>query len=265
LPSRIELAGPDAPVGQTHRATQGKGDDIRGRLSWAAKSGYAAAARRTGNLLVTVGVLPAEPPSRDRRLLHWMTSLARVHDSIAIAQLDVPWWTYRAIDVVDAWMQGRSGLRVFEYGSGASTLWLAARADEVISVEHHHEFAQLIGPALAEEPRVTFRHVEPTRSADPRIGSAKPGNAGLDFTDYVHAIDDASGRFDLIVIDGRAREACLAHVPDRLAPGGMIVFDNTRRARYRRAIAGSGLRERRLPGLTPTLPYPDQTSLLLVR
>ena len=36
----------------------------------------------------------------------------------------------------------------------------------------------------------------------------------------------------------------------------------TRRQRYRVAIAGSGLRERVFRGLTPTLPYPEQTSVL---
>jgi hypothetical protein len=42
----------------------------------------------------------------------------------------------------------------------------------------------------------------------------------------------------------------------------LIVFDNSRRRRYRAAITGSGLEERVLRGLVPTLPYPDQTSLL---
>lgn len=64
------------------------------------------------------------------------------------------------------------------------------------------------------------------------------------------------------MIDGRAREACLKATRGHLAEGGIVVFDNTRRRRYRAAIAASGMTERRLPGLTPTLPYPDQTSIL---
>jgi hypothetical protein len=47
-----------------------------------------------------------------------------------------------------------------------------------------------------------------------------------------------------------------------LADGGIIVFDNTLRTRYRRAIERSAVKERRFMGLTPTLPYPDQTSIL---
>jgi len=75
----------------------------------------------------------------------------RTGKAVAIAELGVPWWTYRAIDVVDAWMLGRARpIRVFEYGSGASTLWLAGRADEVISIEHHLGSSEVIGPALAD-------------------------------------------------------------------------------------------------------------------
>lgn len=237
--------------------------DLQGRVAWAAKQTYAATAHGAGRLLTKVGLLPEQTPDRDRRFKHWITSLTRVHDSLAIAELGVPWWTYRAIDVVDAWLAGRPRpIRVFEYGSGASTLWLADRADEVISVEHHVGFSRVIGPALAERPNVSFRLVEASPTPDPVTGSRKPGHQGLDFTDYVHAIDAADGCFDVIVIDGRAREACLAVAAPRLKLDGLIVFDNSHRARYERAISASGLRERRLPGLTPTLPYPDRTSLL---
>ena len=72
------------------------------------------------------------------------------------------------------------------------------------------------------------------------IGSAKPGHAGLDFSTYVAAIDGVDGAFDVIVIDGRAREACLQRAVTRLAPDGLIVFDNVDRQRYRDAIGTLG-------------------------
>ena len=250
-------------INSAEQLTQAVAPDPQGWLAWAAKQAYAATAHGAGRMLTRVGLLPVAPPDRDRRLKHWLTSLTRVHDSLAIAELGVPWWTYRAIDVVDAWMLGRARpIRVFEYGSGASTLWLAGRADEVISIEHHLGSSEVIGPALAALPNVSFRVVEADASEQPAIGSAKPGHTGMDFTAYVHAIDGCRGAFDMIVIDGRAREACLTAAAPRLSSDGMIVFDNSHRRRYRRAIRASGLHERKLPGLTPTLPYPDQTSLL---
>lgn len=229
----------------------------------ALKTAYARAARGAGAALARAGVLAASPPPREHRVRHWLHSLPRVHDSLAIAELDVPWWTYRAIDVVDDWLRARSRpIRVFEYGSGASTLWLARRADEVHSVEHDREFAASMSTALAGQRNVELLVVEAAPSSTPRVASAKKGAAGLDFADYVAAIDAVGGDFDLVVIDGRARAACLHKAVARLAPDGIIVFDNTRRRRYRPAIEASGLREERLRGLTPTLPYPDQTSVL---
>jgi len=234
-----------------------------GHLLGGAKRLYAGAARVTGAGLTRTGLLSQTPPDRDNRLRHWAYSLTRVHDSVAIAELDVPWWTYRAIDVVEAWLEARPRpVRVFEYGSGASTVWLSRRADEVHSVEHHRGFGEHIAETLVRSPNVHLLIVAPVSSATPQVPSAKEGAAGLDFTDYVATIDVVGGRFDLVVIDGRAREACLARALPHLADDGVIVFDNTRRRRYRDAIGAAPVHERRLAGLTPTLPYPDQTSIL---
>ena len=227
---------------------------------------YASGARGAGRVLTKVGVLDEEPPPRSEKLKHWAFSLTRAHDSLAIAELDVPWWTYDAIAAVETWITDHDGpVRVFEWGSGASTLWLAKRVDAVTTVEHHRGFAEHIAPNLAEHPNITSLIIEPATSSTPEVPSAKEGHKGLDFAAYVAAIDDAGGPFDLIVIDGRAREACLRAGLPHLAPGGLIVFDNTRRKRYRAAIAAEPVTVDRTTGLTPTLPYPDETSLLRTR
>ncbi|MDT4899723.1 MAG: hypothetical protein QOJ78_653 [Pseudonocardiales bacterium] len=227
------------------------------------KGAYAAGARQAGVALSRLGVMNDTPPSRDNRLRHWAYSLTKAYDSLAIAELDVPWWTYRAIDVVDSWLSAHpKPIRVYEYGSGASTLWLSRRADEVYTVEHHRGFAEHIAPTLAGQPNIHMRIVEPVPSSSPVVSSQKEGNADLDFADYVNSIGAVDGEFSLIVIDGRAREACLRAAIPRLDPDGLIVFDNTRRRRYREAIAAAGVHERVLRGLTPTLPYADQTSLI---
>ena len=236
---------------------------MAGHWSHRVKDGNARGARAAGRALTGLGVLPRTPPDRRQRFRHWLVSLTRVHDSLAIAELDVPWWTYAAIDSVDAWLTARPRpIRVFEFGSGASTLWLARRVDEVHTIEHHAGFAARMRPELAAHPHVTLHQVEARWSTRPGVPSGKAGHEGLDFADYVAEIDRVGGRFDLIVIDGRAREACLRAAIPHLAADGLIVYDNSGRRRYRRAIEESGLVERRFAGLTPTLPYPEQTSLL---
>lgn len=230
-----------------------------------AKQCYAATAQATGRVLTRAGVLGAEPPPLSKRARHWGYSLTKVHDSLELARLGVPWWTYRAIDEVSDWFEPGRPVRVFEYGSGASTLWLAGRASEVHSVEHHPEFGAMMARELAPIGHVTLHLVEPEPSTRPAVPSAKEGYGGLDFSAYVRTIEQVPGDFDLVVVDGRAREACLAAASTRLAAGGIVVFDNTLRRRYRAAIRRSGLVEQRYFGLTPTLPYPDQTSVLRLR
>lgn len=228
-----------------------------------AKRAYALGARAAGRGLTRAGVLGTDPPPVERRVRHWAFSLTKVHDSLAIAALDVPWWTYGAIDAVTAWFEAHPGpVRVFEYGSGASTLWLARRADEVHSVEHHRGFGDMMLGELAPLDHVRLQVIEPVESSRPVVPSAKEGHRGLDFARYVAAIDDIEGDFDLVVVDGRARQACLDRARPRLAADGIIVFDNSGRRRYREAISASGLVEQRFFGLTPTLPYPECTSLL---
>ena len=233
----------------------------------AGQRGYVGLMRlvRAGLKPLGIGDRPACP--REHRYRHWLQSLLAIHDIDALIQLDVPWWTYGAIGEVEDFLRSHSDARVFEWGSGASTVWLAKRAGEVISVDHDAEWIDFSRPRLAALGNATVELVppDPATDPDPHYLSAKPGYVGRTFRAYVDAIDRWPGRFDLIVVDGRARSACLAKAGGRLAPGGMIVFDNSHRPRYRAAIRACGLEERALRGLVPSLPHPDQTTLLTAR
>ncbi|EPX78816.1 class I SAM-dependent methyltransferase [Salipiger mucosus] len=233
------------------------------------KNGYVVSARGLAAASGQIGLRRwLEARGETSRLAHWMLSLGAIHDLEALVALDVPWWSYDAIDAVERFLRERPGARVFEYGSGASTLWLARRAGSVTSVEHHRGWYDRMQDALGRFPiacPVDLRLVAPDAapSSDSLYLSEKSGSAGVSFSAYAREIDaGADALYDLIVIDGRSRNACLAHAERHLAEGGMIVFDNSGRTRYRRAIAQSGLSARRLRGLTPALPYPDETTLL---
>lgn len=204
--------------------------------------------------------------SNNSRRRIWLVSLLAIHDFDRMRALGWPWWTFDAAQQVSEHLESVGDARVFEWGSGASTLWLAARTAEVHSVEHDPEWAARVQAAAPEHVVVTT--VPPTRPSTGHVvvGSRKPGFEGLDFTEYCAAIDAVSGVFDLIVIDGRAREACLRSAITRLAPGGVIVFDNVDRHRYVEAIdqLGKQLRVTMTRGLTPALPYPTRTALISV-
>jgi len=226
---------------------------------------YAKIAQAAGSAMSRFHFLPSTPPPRNAVFRHWLFSLPRVHDVMALNELDMPWWTYRAIAYVDAWLAERPHpIRVFEFGSGASTAYLRRRADIVYSVENDREFADYIADFLKSSGGVDLVVREGQKSAQPKVASQKSGHQGLDYSSYVSVIDEIGGLFDLIVIDGRAREAALQRSIPHLKSDGVIVFDNTLRKRYAAEIRQSGLTERRFFGLTPTLPYPDQTSILSI-
>lgn len=209
------------------------------------------------------GLLSRLDRSENRFARHARTLFA-IHDVGDLTRLDLPWWTYPAIAEVDAALAAKGGkARVFEYGSGASTVWLGRRASSVHSVEHSKDFVEFLGAALAEVPNVDLHHVAAAqRGPDARIPSERQGHAGLDFADYVSSIDKVGGFFDVIVIDGRARAACLRQAIPHLAPDGLVVFDNSNRSRYREAILTSGLTATRYRGWVPSLPYQSETTIL---
>jgi hypothetical protein len=200
--------------------------------------------------------------SSDSVPMRHIRSLMAIYDLDAMVALDTPWWTYRSIRRVEDFIAMRDGqVRVYEYGSGASTYWLASRCSEVFSVDHDQEWFEQLSPRLTMD-NVSLTHVPPVASSHPKVPSGRKGNDALDFEDYVTSINAVDGTFDLIVIDGRARTACLEHATTQLAPDGVVVFDNAARLRYRSTLAASPLEVDRLFGAAPSLPYPSCTALL---
>jgi len=191
-------------------------------------------------------------------------SLLAIYDLERMVKLGLPWWTYPATSEVERFLAGRGGkARVFEYGAGASTLWLAERAGEVHSVEHDASFVELLRSRVEGLDNVHLRCVGATpRRPGSTAVSERAGHEDLDFGDYVKTIADVGGPFDLIVIDGRARASCLEAAVPHLADDGLLLFDNAARKRYAAAIAGSGLSLEEKRGWAPSLPYRETTTLL---
>ncbi|MHB9402809.1 O-methyltransferase [Mesorhizobium sp. RSR380A] len=230
------------------------------------KNTYVSAVRFARKIADCCGLLASLERSNIRGLL-WIRSLFGIYDSADLVRLDMPWWTFSAIDAVDIFLASRNrSARVYEFGAGASTVWLAKRSASINSVEHDAPFARTMDSMFGAYPNIAVRVVEPTAtSTSTKARSNRKGYTESSFDHYVSSIDQVEGTFDLIVIDGRARVSCLAKSVSRLSPGGMILFDNSNRLEYREAINSCGLQERVMRGLAPALPFPSQTSLLTLR
>ena len=223
------------------------------------KASYVSAMRALRGAADSAGALRWLEAHRDARSLLYLRSLFSIHDAEDMMRLDVPWWTFAATDWVGAFLRARPAAVTFEYGAGASTVWLARRCARVYSVEHDQRWAETVSRLVSPHANVTLAVVPPEPgSAAPRYRSQKEGWRDVSFERYVRAIDAVPGRFDLIVVDGRCRASCLEAAVPRLAPGGVVVFDNTLRRRYRSAIAASGCARVSSPGSCPVFPTPTR-------
>jgi hypothetical protein len=151
----------------------------------------------------------------------------------------IPRITYGALHVLE---RTPPTVRVFEYGSGYSTLWWAKRAASVVAVEHHEDWA---GWVREHCPAAEVLH--------------EPRGEGYIQSPRQH------GLFDVVVVDGRDRVRCSEVAPTVLTPTGIILWDNSERERYRSGFDGLrelGFRRVDFLGIAPMSPYPSMTSIL---
>lgn len=115
----------------------------------------------------------------------------------------IPWYTYPAIEYFN--QLDVKGSRIFEYGSGNSSLYWAHKGADIWSVEHDHVWFENMSSKAAQLRGLFFRETA---------------------NDYAAAIDCVSGQFDIIIIDGAWRNECARACLNRLADGGVFILDN---------------------------------------
>jgi hypothetical protein len=119
----------------------------------------------------------------------------------------IPWYTYPTTEFLSH--LDLSQFKVFEYGSGNSTLWWAKRVKQVTSVENDESWYKKIKDSLKTPNVVCW--LEKDRQK------------------YFSMVNDD---FDIFVIDGRYRQECLEQVVnlkkkvDGGAVGLMLILDN---------------------------------------
>lgn len=116
-----------------------------------------------------------------------------------------PWLAFSAVDYLKGLVSGR---RVFEFGSGMSTLWFADRCKEVVSVESNAGWHRSV--------------TQQTRGMhNVRLVLAESKEC------YLRALEDTTDKFDLILVDGLYRAECVGMARSHLSQNGILVVDNT--------------------------------------
>jgi hypothetical protein len=144
-----------------------------------------------------------------------------------------PWIAFDAIFVLEKWLKPE--MAIFEYGGGMSTLWFSKRVKRVVRVEYDKNWYKALKIILLPNVELLFTPSEMVESRNPVYSSKLIPNRS--FEKYVKTIDAyADGFFDLVVIDGQARAGCSIHAKQKVANGGLILFDNYDRERYKDAL-----------------------------
>jgi len=210
------------------------------------------------HLLRAYLVTPADRPHLDR----WLQTLQKDHDALLNP---VPWMTYSAVARIAGALGPES--RVFEYGCGSSTLWLAARVGHLVSVEHNDHWYRRMSRELRERSvgNVDLLLRQPAYEMVAKSGGRAGHIAtGADwFEEYISVIADFPDEsFDVVIVDGRSRIPCLSAARSKVKPGGLIVLDDSDRERYH--LAGDILAEwprEDYRGIKPGLFGQHQTSV----
>ncbi len=157
--------------------------------------------------------------------------------------LALPWMTYDAIDFLRI-LTATKNMKVFEWGSGGSTLFFASRAEEVVTVEHDKEWGGYLKDEILknEITNVSLNIIEGEPVADfSSLNQDNPddyisrdkNSKGLSFEKYVKHINRFNNcYFDIVVVDGRARSSCIKQAIPHIKKDGYLVVDNAERNYY---------------------------------
>ena len=147
-----------------------------------------------------------------------------------------PWWVRDAIFLIHHLIL--PNWKVLEWGAGSSTVWLANHAESVTTIEDSGDWVRDLGTILKQHKllNVDLRHRDRQTS-----GSLVSASRGCCYDEYVMGASDmGNGTFDLVSVDGRAREHCLKEAVRLVkSSGGVLVLDNYNRERYQAAINGT--------------------------
>lgn len=150
----------------------------------------------------------------------------------------IPWMNYPIIDFLKERL--KSDLSVFEYGSGASTVFFGKRVKTIISVEYDQKWYEKIKKTLHKENILNAKLYFQELNEDYPLSVEKYGEAQY---------------FDIIIIDGRKRVESAKAAFRFLAERGIVIFDDSGREEYKPGInfyTEKGFKKLSFRGLKPT-------------
>jgi len=178
----------------------------------------------------------------------WLRVPQALWDRVTSGGSNKPWMVPSAVSHLAQII--RKDWKVFEFGSGWSTLWYAERSGTVTSVEHDPRWYDLVRLRLRDQA---------ISNCDLRL---------LDLKTFPKCIEGFENDvFDLVIVDGSEevqgdRLGCVAVSTPKVKQGGYLVLDDSDQAAYRGVetlLAGWAVR--RFAGVKPFPLMATETSI----
>jgi SAM-dependent methyltransferase len=141
----------------------------------------------------------------------WLKS-RRAKESLDRYGNPIPWFTYSSVHFFQQKL--KQSFNVLEFGSGNSTIWFANKVKNVLSIEGNPEFYEKNKNRIGKHHNVDYVLIE-------------------DDNHYFEVPLKYTNEFDIIVIDGKQRVACVKNSLKALKKGGVIIWDDTERIDYK--------------------------------
>lgn len=138
---------------------------------------------------------------------------------------DEPWLAQGAVRFLDETLTTK--MKVFEWGSGRSTLWLCQRSKEIVSIEYNEEWAQKVENMLqtGNVDNATLRYIP--LDHDRSLPTPLKYDPIPKYVEEIFKYPKES--FDLVIVDGHYRPTCVEECLPYIAKGGYILIDNSNR------------------------------------
>ena len=156
----------------------------------------------------------------------------------------IPWITFEAKKWLEKYL--KPDMIVFEYGSGGSTLFFQKHVKKIISIEHNRIWYQKMLKVLRKKDIFfnSYFLIEPEKlikrnqKKKDNYQSTLKAYSNMIFKKYVNSIDKYPQKyFDVIFIDGRARNSCVKKSMTKIRQDGIIILDDSERERYQESLS----------------------------
>jgi len=150
---------------------------------------------------------------------------------MGISPKKIPFMKFKEIAIMEDLLHNKQPARVLEYGCGFSTLYFPKflpKNGQWVSVEHEEGWFGHMQRELKQaevQEKVALHFVAPDLPSWELEGDY---NSFKTYVDFPHSLP----AFDIVLVDGMAREECIIRAEKLLKPDGLLIVHDANRRKY---------------------------------